>query len=75
MRPKMRVIAGFRLCGFQMYADWKKTIRGIEGVTDVPGTIYSLWRRLAIAIDRIKPGKPQQNGRHEGTYLPLIESG
>jgi putative transposase len=29
------------------------------------------WLRLGIAIERIKPGKPQQNGRHERIHLTL----
>src|SRR5579884_3361233 len=32
----------------------------------------SVWRlRLGIAIERIKPGHPQQNGRHERMHLTL----
>ena len=29
------------------------------------------WLRLAIAIERIQPGHPQQNGRHERMHLTL----
>lgn len=29
------------------------------------------WLRLGISIERIKPGKPQQNGRHERMHLTL----
>lgn len=29
------------------------------------------WLRLGIALERIKPGKPQQNGRHERMHLTL----
>src|SRR5256886_5170785 len=29
------------------------------------------WLRLGIGIERIKPGHPQQNVRHEGMYLTL----
>jgi hypothetical protein len=29
------------------------------------------WLRLDIGIERIKPGKPQQNGRHERMHLTL----
>jgi len=29
------------------------------------------WLRLGIAIERIKPGGPQQNGRHERMHLTL----
>ena len=32
----------------------------------------AVWRlRLCIPIDRIKPGKPQENGRHERMHLTL----
>ena len=32
----------------------------------------SVWRlRLGVAIERIKPGNPQQNGRHERMHLTL----
>ena len=46
----------------------------------LPGDITALfnlsklsvwWLRLGIAIERIKPGKPQQNGRHERMHLTL----
>ena len=30
-----------------------------------------VWLRLGIAIERIKPGHPQQNGRHERMHLTL----
>jgi putative transposase len=29
------------------------------------------WLRLGIGIERIKPGHPQQNGRHERMHLTL----
>jgi hypothetical protein len=29
------------------------------------------WLRLGISIERIKPGRPQQNGRHERMHLTL----
>jgi hypothetical protein len=31
------------------------------------------WLRLGIGIERIKPGHPQQNGRHERMHLTLEE--
>jgi hypothetical protein len=35
-------------------------------------TSFSVWwLRLGIAIERIKPGHPQQNGRHERMHLTL----
>jgi transposase InsO family protein len=42
-----------------------------------PNGLYNLsklsvwWLRLGIAIERIKPGNPQQNGRHERTHRTL----
>ena len=42
-----------------------------------PHTLFGLsklavwWLRLGISIERIKPGKPQQNGRHERMHLTL----
>jgi transposase InsO family protein len=42
-----------------------------------PNGLYNLskrsvwWLRLGIAIERIKPGHPQQNGRHERMHRTL----
>lgn len=42
-----------------------------------PNALYGLsrlsvwWLRLGISIERIKPGHPQQNGRHERMHLTL----
>jgi Integrase core domain len=42
-----------------------------------PNALFNLsklsvwWLRLGIAIERIKPGDPQQNGRHERMHLTL----
>ena len=42
-----------------------------------PCALFSLsrlsvwWLRLGIALERIEPGKPQQNGRHERMHLTL----
>ena len=44
-----------------------------------PNALFNLsklsvwWLRLGIEIERIKPGNPQQNGRHERMHLTLIE--
>jgi len=38
---------------------------------DSPGQLSVWWLRLGIAIERIKPGHPQQNGRHERMHLTL----
>ena len=42
-----------------------------------PNGLYNLsklsvyWLRLGIALERIRPGHPQQNGRHERMHLTL----
>jgi len=42
-----------------------------------PNGLYNLsklsvwWLKLGIAIERIKPGHPQRNGRHERMHLTL----
>lgn len=53
-------------------------IRSDNGVPFAsPNGLYNLsrlavwWLRLGIQIERIKPGRPQQNGRHERMHLTL----
>ena len=53
-------------------------IRSDNGVPFAsPNALYNLsklavwWLRLGIAIERIRPGHPQQNGRHERMHLTL----
>jgi transposase InsO family protein len=53
-------------------------IRSDNGVPFAsPNGLYGLsrlsvwWLRLGVAIERIKPGNPQQNGRHERMHLTL----
>jgi len=53
-------------------------IRSDNGVPFAsPNSLFNLsklsvwWLRLGIAIERIKPGHPQQNGRHERMHLTL----
>jgi transposase InsO family protein len=53
-------------------------IRSDNGVPFAsPNALFGLsrlsvwWLRLGIGIERIKPGKPQQNGRHERMHLTL----
>ena len=53
-------------------------IRSDNGVPFAsPNALFNLsklsvwWLRLGIAIERIKPGKPQQKGRHERMHLTL----
>jgi putative transposase len=55
-----------------------KAIRTDNGVPFAsPHALYGLsklsvrWLRLGIEIERIKPGHPQQNGRHERMHLTL----
>ena len=53
-------------------------IRSDNGVPFAsPNALFGLsklsvwWLRLGITIERIKPGRPQQNGRHERMHLTL----
>jgi transposase InsO family protein len=53
-------------------------IRSDNGVPFAsPNALFNLsklsvwWLRLGIAIERIRPGRPQQNGRHERRHLTL----
>ena len=55
-----------------------KAIRTDNGLPFAsPNGLYNLsrlsvwWLRLGIRIERIKPGNPQQNGRHERMHLTL----
>src|SRR6266568_2909983 len=55
-----------------------KAIRTDNGVPFAsPNALFGLsklsvwWLRLGISIERIKPGRPQQNGRHERMHLTL----
>jgi len=55
-----------------------KAIRTDNGVPfSNPNALYGLsrlsvwWLRLGIKVERIEPGKPQQNGRHERMHLTL----
>ena len=54
------------------------SIRSDNGVPFAsPNSLFNLsklsvwWLRLGVAIERIKPGHPQQNGRHERMHLTL----
>jgi transposase InsO family protein len=54
------------------------SIRSDNGVPFAsPNGLFNLsrlsvwWLRLGVAIERIKPGRPQQNGRHERMHLTL----
>jgi len=55
-----------------------QAIRSDNGVPFAsPNALFNLsrltvwWLRLGISIERIKPGHPQQNGRHERMHLTL----
>jgi len=55
-----------------------KAIRTDNGIPfSCPNALYGLsrlsvwWLRLGISIERIKPGHPEQNGRHERMHLTL----
>src|ERR1700745_1158570 len=55
-----------------------QAIRSDNGVPFAsPNSLFNLsklsvwWLRLGIAIERIQPGHPQQNGRHERVHLTL----
>jgi transposase InsO family protein len=55
-----------------------KAIRSDNGVPfAAPNALFGLsklsvwWLRLGISIERIRPGHPQQNGRHERMHLTL----
>jgi transposase InsO family protein len=55
-----------------------QAIRSDKGVPFAsPNGLFNLsklsvwWLRLGISIERIKPGNPQQNGRHERMHLTL----
>lgn len=55
-----------------------EAIRSDNGVPFAsPNALFNLsklsvwWLRLGISIERIKPGNPQQNGRHERMHLTL----
>jgi len=48
---------------------------GAPFASNAPGGITKLslwWERLGIRHERIEPGKPQQNGRHERIHLSLL---
>ena len=43
--------------------------RSVQGLS----TLSIWWMRLGIQVERIEPGKPQQNGRHERMHRTLKE--
>ena len=69
------VIAFLRLFQERGLPDAIRTDNGLPFAS--PNGLYNLsklsvwWLRLGITIERIKPGKPQQNGRHERMHRTL----
>jgi putative transposase len=66
------------LNGFFKEFGLPQAIRTGNGVPfSVPNALFGLsklsvwWLRLGIKVERIKPGNPQQNGRHERMHLTL----
>ncbi len=64
----------------RLFKEWglPRAIRSDNGLPFAsPNGLYNLsrlsvwWLRLGIAIERIKPGHPHQNGRHERMHLTL----
>ncbi len=64
-----------RLFGERGLPDAMRSDNGLPFAS--PNGLYNLsklsvwWLRLGISIERIKPGRPQQNGRHERMHLTL----
>src|SRR5690606_17235243 len=62
----------FKECGLP---DAIRTDNGVPFAS--PNALFGLsrlsvwWLRLGIRLERIKPGNPQQNGRHERMHLTL----
>lgn len=64
---------------FQEYGlPWRiRTDNGVPFASNSPGGLSQLskwWIRLGIMPERIKPGNPQQNGRHERMHKTLKEA-
>ena len=75
VREDGAVAAFARLFAERGLPDAIRTDNGVPFAS--PNALFNLsklsvwWLRLGIAIERIKPGNPQQNGRHERMHLTL----
>jgi len=86
-RMLLRLVATARIDGAQVKAVMEsafkeygmpnaiRTDNGSPFVSAAPGGLTELsvwWIRLGITHERIQPGKPQQNGRHERMHLSMV---
>ena len=75
MREEGAIAAFARLFAERGLPDAIRSDNGVPFAS--PNALFNLsklsvwWLRLGIAIERIKPGNPQQNGRHERMHLTL----
>lgn len=72
---QVRAVVDSALREYGMPAEMR-TDNGTPFATNPPGGLSELsiwWIRLGIAHERIEPGKPKQNGRHERFHLSLIQ--
>ena len=77
-RPPRRSMPSPCSSGFSRSSAYPRAIRTDNGVPFASAhALFGLsklsvwWLRLGIAIERIKPGHPEQNGRHERMHLTL----
>ena len=66
--PRRRTCWRFGRRRYEVFGIRAKRVR-IFLITDVGGPVW--WLRLGLAIERIQPGHPQQNGRPERMHLTL----
>ena len=71
-RVRAVMVAAFREHGLP---EAIRSDNGAPFASNAPGGVTKLslwWERLGIRHERIEPGKPQQNGRHERFHLSLL---
>lgn len=71
-RVRAVMVAAFREHGLP---EAIRSDNGAPFASNAPGGVTKLslwWERLGIRHERIEPGKPEQNGRHERFHLSLI---